>query len=91
MSNADARFEIMKDIHERAFDGDLVLLDLARGDYFGVNEVGARLWAGLVAGKTAREVAVEIQPDYDVSPDTLLADLEMLTTQLVARGLIRKR
>jgi hypothetical protein len=91
MSNADARFEIMKDIHERAFDGDLVLLDLARGDYFGVNEVGARLWAGLVAGKTAREVAVEIQPDYDVSPDTLLADLEMLTTQLVARGLIRQR
>jgi hypothetical protein len=91
MSNLDSRFETMKDIHERTFDGDLVLLDLARGDYFGVNEIGARLWEGLVAGKTPREIAVEIQPDYEVSSETLLADLEKLTTELVTRGLIRRR
>jgi Coenzyme PQQ synthesis protein D (PqqD) len=91
MSNVDSRFEIMKDIHERTFDGDLVLLDLARGDYFGVNEIGARLWQGLSAGKTPREIAAEIQPDYEVSSETLLADLERLTTELVTRGLIRGR
>jgi len=89
MSNADLRFEIMNDIHVRTFDGELVLLDLARGDYFGVNEVGAQLWAGLVAGKTPREIAAEIQSVYDVTPDVLLADLVELTNALIARGLVR--
>ncbi len=89
MSNLDRRFESMKDIHVRTFDGELVLLDLARGDYFGVNEIGAHLWNGIVAGKTPREIASEIQDDYDVAPDTLLADLDQLTSDLLARGLLR--
>jgi hypothetical protein len=91
MSIADERFDIMKDVHVRTFDGELVLLDLARGDYFGVNEVGARLWQGLVAGKTPREIALEIQDDYDVMPEALLDDLLKLTTELVTRGLVRNR
>lgn len=91
MSILDSRFEIMKDIHVRTFDGELVLLDLARGDYFGVNEVGARLWNGLVAGKSPREIAGEVEGDYDVTPEILLADLEKLATELVTRGLVRSR
>ncbi len=91
MSHVDSHFEIMKDIHVRTFDGELVLLDLARGDYFGVNEVGARLWNGIVVGKTPREIAAEILPEYDVGADVLLADLDKLTSELIARGLIRSR
>ena len=89
MSSLDARFKVAGDIHVRTFDGELVILDLARGDYFGVNELGARLWEGLVAGKTPREIAAEIQGDYDVAQETLLADLDKLTSDLVTRGLLR--
>ncbi|MEO8875000.1 MAG: PqqD family protein [Polyangiaceae bacterium] len=89
MDDADRHFAITKDIHTRTFDGELVLLDLAGGDYYGVNEVGARLWAGFVAGKTAREVATEIRDEFDVSLEVLLDDLVDLTRDLLKRGLIR--
>jgi hypothetical protein len=89
MDDADRRVQITKDVHVRTFDGELVILDLARGDYFGVNEVGARLWIGLVAGRTPREIAMEIHGDYEVSPELLLADLVSLTHELIARGLVR--
>jgi hypothetical protein len=91
MSSLDSHFEIKTDVHVRTFEGELVLLDLARGDYFGVNEVGARLWQGIAVGKTPREIAAELQGEYDVALQTLLDDLERLASELVARGLIRSR
>ncbi|MGH7279880.1 MAG: PqqD family protein [Polyangiaceae bacterium] len=91
MSSADLRFVVAGDIHVRTFDGDLVILDLDRGDYFGVNEVGARLWTGLVAGRTPREVALELGEEFDVDASTLLEDLVSLTQDFLARGLVRPR
>jgi hypothetical protein len=89
VSSLDRRFEIMKDIHVRTFDGEAVILDLARGDYFGVSEVGARLWEGLAAGKTPREIAAEIEVDYEVTTEALLADLVKLTNDFLTRGFVR--
>lgn len=91
MTDPDVRVFVAGDIHVRSFDGDLVILDLARGDYFGVNEVGARLWAGLAGGKSPREIARELGAEYDVDEDVLLADLVRLTSELLAKGLVRRR
>ena len=90
MTDADARYVVAKDIHVRRFNGELVILDLSKGDYFGVNEIGAALWAGLELGKTPREVAIELAPTYDVALDTLLADLISLATLFASRGLVRR-
>lgn len=84
----DDRMLVAKDVHVRDFDGELVILDLANGDYFGVNEVGARLWDGLSRGKSANEIADELAPDYDVAPSRLLVDLLALANDFVARGLL---
>ncbi|MEO8796689.1 MAG: PqqD family protein [Polyangiaceae bacterium] len=89
MNLADSRLVARADVHVRAFDGELVILDLARGDYFGVNEVGARLWAGLASGQTTREVALDLRGVYDVEEGKLLEDLLALTNELLARGLVR--
>ena len=91
MNVIDACFVINGDVHVRRFDGDLVILNLDSGEYFGVNEVGARLWSGLVAGRTPREVAFELGEEFDVDQGTLLDDLVSLTRELVARGLLRPK
>lgn len=89
--NADVRVELAGDVHVRTFDGDLVILDLEKGDYFGVNEIGARLWAGLAAGKSPREIASELADEYDVDATTLLDDLVALTGEFLTRGLVRQK
>ena len=85
------RVSVGADVHVREFDGSLVILDLARGDYFGVDEVGAKLWEGLARGESPAEVAAAIGPDYDVDPGVLERDLVRLTDELVARGLVTPR
>jgi len=77
-------------VFAREFDGDLVLLDLARGDYYGLDALGARLWHGLMAGRTVADIAAELEPEYDVEPATLRRDLLDLLEDLAAKGLVEQ-
>jgi Coenzyme PQQ synthesis protein D (PqqD) len=74
-------------IHTRLFDGELVILDLAHGEYLALDAIGSVLWAGLEAGRTVGDVATEVAAQYDVSLEQATADLETLAEDLVARGL----
>jgi hypothetical protein len=84
----DQRFRAAADVHTRAFDGETVLVDLRRGDYYGLNELGAKLWEGVVVGRSPREIAVAVGPELQVEPERLLADLVALARDLVDRGLL---
>jgi hypothetical protein len=75
-------------VHARRFDEELVILDLAKGEYFALDDVGARLWAGLQEGRTLGEIAEEIVAEYDVPLTKAIADLAALGETLVAQGLL---
>lgn len=72
----------------REFDGELVLLDLQGGDYFGLSELGLLLWHGLASGKTPREVATDAVSRYEVDLETMVDDFAKLTEELVNKGLL---
>jgi hypothetical protein len=74
--------------HARRFDGELVILDLSGGEYFALDAIGARLWDGLLAGKTAAEIAAEIVAEYSVTIEQATADLQELAEELRRRGLL---
>jgi hypothetical protein len=82
------RVRSTKHVFAREFDGELVLLDLARGDYYGLDAIGARLWHGLVAGRTVADIATEIGTEYEVEDATVRADLLALARELVEKGLV---
>jgi Coenzyme PQQ synthesis protein D (PqqD) len=77
-----------KSVHVREFDGEMVLLDLERGEYFGLDELGGRVWRGLVEGETPEQIAVRLEPEHDVVLDTLVGDLVALADELIRRGLV---
>jgi hypothetical protein len=79
-----------KHVFAREFDGELVLLDLARGDYYGLDAIGARLWNGLVGGRTVADIATELCTEYDVEAATLRADLLALARDLAEKGLLER-
>ena len=76
------------DVHVREFDGELVLLDLRGGDYFGLDAIGKALWVGLLEGLSVHEVALRLVEEYDVTIDVLERDLQALHDKMMARGLI---
>lgn len=75
-------------VHAREFDGELILVDLQGGDYFGLDEIGGRVWRELADGRTPTEIAALLADEYDVTPSQLLADVVSLLTDLAERGLV---
>ncbi len=85
------RFQVAEHVHAREFDGEMVVLDLQSGTYFGLDEVGAFCWQALGAGRAVSEVAGEIAAVYDVSRDEALRDLLALADELLQRHLVQRR
>lgn len=68
---------------------EAVLLELASGRYFGLNEVGARVWALIQDGTDLDTVAARLVEEFEVDADTVRRDLERLVGELVDAGLVR--
>jgi hypothetical protein len=85
----DRRLAPSDDVLARALDGEAVLLDLASGTYFGLNEVGARVWELIEAGTTFGDLRRTILAEFEVEDVALTQDLTQLVTDLESRGLIR--
>jgi hypothetical protein len=82
------RVVVSPNVHTREFDGELVVLDLARGEYFGLDETGLRVWNLLSAGQPVAQAAAVIATEYGVDDDRVTADVMALVENLVARGLV---
>lgn len=88
MIGQNSRFVARADVFAREFDGETVLVDLAGGDYFGLDGIGGHAWRGFVAGRTPAELAEELCARYEVAKDDVLRDLVELAGSLVSRGLL---
>jgi hypothetical protein len=68
--------------------GEFVILDIERGLYFGLSEVGAVIWDALQSPITIAAIVERIVSAYDVPPGTAEIDTIELVTDLVERGLV---
>jgi hypothetical protein len=80
---------VSEDVVFREIAGEMVLLDLSSGTYFGLNETGARIWNQLHADRSLRHVTDILLQEYDVSPRDFERDLLNLVRELCERGLAR--
>lgn len=68
---------------------EAVLLDMASERYFGLNPVGARLWALLGEDPLLANAHTRLLNEYDVPPAQLEQDLVRVVRQLAEAGLVR--
>lgn len=68
---------------------DVVILNLKNGEYYGMNEVGARIWRLLQEPRTVAEIRDHVVEAYpDVTPEQCTLDLLSLLEDLAASSLI---
>lgn len=70
-------------------DGEMVILDLQQEQYFGLNDVGTRLWQLVSAGRNTDEIMETLLSEFDVDEVTLRSDIGGLIQQLTAAKLVR--
>lgn len=78
------------DVLVRALDGEAVLLDMASGKYFGLNEVGSRIWELIEKGQPVGAIRAAIVAEFEVDDARAGEDLAALVSELETRGLVRR-
>jgi hypothetical protein len=72
----------------REVQGEAVLLQLDRGEYFGLDEVATRIWQLVVEKGDLAEVEAAMLQEFEVDRAVLSADLTRVVGELIAKGLL---
>ncbi len=73
----------------RILDRESVLLNLETERYFGLDEIGTRMWQLVTASQDIQAAYQELLAEYDVEPELLRTNLTDLLGQLVENGLLQ--
>ena len=84
----DARLKVPPQVMSRLVGDEMVLLDLASGEYFGLDGVGQRIWESVSEGKSLAEAVDVIIAEYDVNTEQAQSDVLEFGKNLVDRGLL---
>jgi len=82
---------VAADLLASAFGKELVILNLKDGVYYGLEDVGARIWALLQRPIRVAALRDALVAEYDVEPERCGRDLRSLLQELASRGLVEVR
>jgi hypothetical protein len=69
-------------------EGEAVLLNVETGIYYGLDEVGTRIWKCLEEGLTREDMVLRLLDEYDVEASALRRDVSEFLATLESNGLI---
>ena len=82
------QISITKDVLVQEMSGELVLLNLATEEYFGLDDVGNAMWTCLKESGSLQVAYDRLLEMYEVEPEQLKQDLLKLVEQFVEHGLV---
>lgn len=88
-SGVERRLRASDSVVSAELGEEAVLLNVESGTYFGLDEVGTRIWHLLAEGRDEAAIARALQDEYDVDAAMLRADVAAFLELLAAKGLAR--
>jgi len=82
--------QISTDAVYEVLDGEAVVLNLATGRYYRLNEVGCRMWELIDEHGDLGRVRDAIVEEFDTTSDVVDRDLARLVDELASMGLLRE-
>ena len=89
--NPTDQFKLSDEVLSQEVNGETVLLDLEGESYFGLNEVGTRIWQLLQSEHSVAGMVDSLSVEYDVSREQLESDVSDLLDKLTEAGLVSLR
>jgi hypothetical protein len=88
MLTLDAELHIPANVSFSVVGDDAFLLNTKTNKYYGLEQVGARLWQLLTAGKTLKDAHQVLLSEYEVETNQLEQDILELLEDLQKNGII---
>ncbi len=87
-SKTTVKINVCDNVIFRILGGEAVLLNVSSGTYFGLNEVGTRIWQLISEHGSAEKILEVMLEEYDVERDPLQKDLDKLLKDLLQHDLV---
>ncbi len=81
-------YRIPEKVLSQELSGETVLLDLQGEVYFGLNDVGTRIWQLLKQENSIAQTLAILEKEYQVSREQLESDVGRLLKKLIKEGLL---
>jgi hypothetical protein len=92
MFSQDSRLESnVPDVAAKIMDGEAIIMNLANGNYYSLDGVGASVWELLDRGLAVSETIRAVSDRYGVDEGTVEREVTALVAELVEEELIRLR
>lgn len=88
--NPEQRFDVPAHVVARELEGELVVLNLETGLYFGLDEVGVVIWERLTDGDTLEGATAAVVERYDVDRERAETDIVALVEKLREASLVEE-
>lgn len=88
MNKVQATIRVPEDVLFHEVGGEAVILNVATGKYYGLDEVGTRMWCLLSEHGSLEPVVQSLLGEYDVGQERLQSDLLKLLDDLSEHGLV---
>ena len=69
---------------------EMVMLNLERENYYGLDPVGARLMLIAESGATLEQISERLLEEFDAAPEQVRGDVQRVAAELLAAGLLEK-
>ena len=86
--NLNQTIALSPDVISQEVSGETVLLDLESENYFGLDEVGTRIWQLIKETNELQSIFDTLLEEYDVSEERLQLDVSTLLTEIEGLGLV---
>jgi hypothetical protein len=86
--NLNQTITLSPDVISQEVSGETVLLDLESEHYFGLDEVGTRIWQLAKETDDLNAIYQTLLAEYDVAENRLQRDLDNLLAEISSLGLI---
>jgi hypothetical protein len=81
-------FRKSAELLESDVDEEIVALDVDKGQCYGLNAAGSRVWKLLDSPLSVREICSALEQEYDVAPEVCHAEVSRLLADLQSEGLV---
>ena len=79
---------VTEDTLINVIEGESVLLNLKSESYFGLDQIGTRMWNLMTASDSIQAAYETLLDEYDVTADMLRQDMRNLIEKLIVNGLV---
>ncbi len=69
-------------------DGEVVIMSIAKNNFYGIDEIGSHIWELLKKPKSVEEIITIMEQNYEVDRTTCQKDVIEFLEEILAQGLI---